>query len=70
MGHIYTGTAPNMSSLTPAQLAKELGTYSKKVLDWYHAGKIPAEIAEERTYRFDLAKVRKALADRAAKPTP
>lgn len=69
MSFIYAGTAPNTTSLTPAQLAAELGIYSKKVLEWYHAGKIPAEIAEGRTYRFDLAKVRAALAERASAKT-
>ena len=68
MGHTYSDTVPDL--LTPAQLAARLGTTKTTVQEWYHAGKIPAEIAEGQTYRYDYERVRKALADRATKPAP
>lgn len=52
--------------LTPGQLAKQLGTTNKTVLEWYHGGKIPAEIAEGAVYRFDPEAVKEALKKRAA----
>lgn len=54
------------SLLTPGQMGKALGTTNKTILEWFHAGKIPAEVAEGAVYRFDPAKVKEALAERAA----
>lgn len=53
--------------LPPRRLAEILGVSPVTILEWYHAGKIPAEIAEGRIYRFDEQKVRTALAQRATK---
>lgn len=55
-----------MSTLNASQLAKEIGVSIPTVIRLFKAGKIPAEIAEGRLRRFDLAKVRAALAERAA----
>jgi len=40
---------------------------STTIMSWYHAGIIPAAIAENQVYRFDPVAVRAALADRAAR---
>ncbi|MES2658125.1 MAG: helix-turn-helix domain-containing protein [Verrucomicrobiota bacterium] len=50
--------------LTPKQLATALGTTVSTILQWYHAGKVPAEIAEGACYRFDLHAVNDALETR------
>jgi len=68
VSHIYTGTAPT-ETLNASGIAKAIGVTHKTVIALYEKGIIPAEIAEGRLYRFDLAKVRKALADRAAAKT-
>jgi hypothetical protein len=53
--------------VTPEQLAKIYAVSSAQVLVWYHSRIIPAEVAEGRVYRFDSAKVARALAKRARK---
>ena len=59
-------TTEDPDLLTPAQLAAKLGTTRTTIQEWFHSGKIPAEIAEGYYYRYDLQKVRAALAARAA----
>lgn len=49
----------------PRDLAKTYSVSSVTILDWYRAGKIPAEVAMGKVYRFDAAKVAKALAEQA-----
>jgi predicted site-specific integrase-resolvase len=39
----------------------------RTVRDWFHAGLIPAEVAAGRVFRFDLERVREALAANAEK---
>ena len=51
---------------TPQDVADHLNTTVPTVLAWYRKGIIPAVAAEGRVYRFDIAAVDKALADRAA----
>lgn len=46
-------------------LPKRWGCSTDAVLDLYHRGVIPAEIAEAKLYRFDLEKVEQILAKRA-----
>jgi len=48
-----------------AMLPKRWGCSTDAVLDLYHRGVIPAEIAEAKLYRFDLEKVEQILAKRA-----
>jgi excisionase family DNA binding protein len=59
--------APSPALMTAEQIGRALGTTKKTVFEWYHEGKIPAEIAEGRTYRFDLDAVKSALKKRAEK---
>ncbi len=59
-----TETTPAL--LNGKELGKELGFSAGEAVRLYKAGAIPAEIAEGRLYRFDIAKVKKALAERAA----
>jgi predicted site-specific integrase-resolvase len=40
---------------------------STTIMAWFHAGVIPAAIAENQVYRFDPIAVRAALAERAAR---
>lgn len=51
--------------LTAREVAAYYRTTSKTVLDWNHAGRIPAEAATGKVFRFDLEKVRAALAQDA-----
>lgn len=51
--------------VSASQAAKALGTSSATILGWYREGYFPAEIAEGRVFRFDLRKVKAALAERA-----
>jgi len=51
--------------LCASGIAAATGLTHKTVIKLYKAGAIPAEIAEGRLYRFDLAKVKAALAERA-----
>ena len=46
---------------TPKELASSCGTSVATVLDWYHQGRIPAEVAEGAVYRFELEAVNQAL---------
>lgn len=55
----------NQDVLTPSELAREMKTSIPTVLQWYHDGIIPAVVAIGRTYRFDLADVKAALAKRS-----
>jgi predicted site-specific integrase-resolvase len=52
--------------ITAAELAEHLGIAAKVVTKWKRDGRIPAAIDEPNCIRFDLAEVRKALAQRAA----
>ncbi len=51
--------------LNATELGKHLGLTYHGVISLWEKGAIPAEIAEGRIYRFDLAKVKAALAKRA-----
>lgn len=53
--------------LRPKELGEKIGVRSVTILEWYHAGKIPAEVAEGRIYLFNLSNVLAALAKRASK---
>jgi len=53
--------------LNASQLAKALGVSCATTTAWAKAGVIPIEIHEGRLYRFDLEKVKAALAERAAR---
>lgn len=48
---------------TPAEEAKACRVTKPTLLDWYHRGIIPAEIAVGRVIRFDHEAVLKALKD-------
>ena len=48
------------------EIAERFGVKGQTVLEWYHAGVIPARVAYGRTYRFELAEVTTALAAHAA----
>jgi len=52
--------------LDPRELGDHFGVKSQTVLEWFHAGKIPARVALGRTYRFELHEVTQALAQEAA----
>ena len=51
--------------VTAGELGKIYSVASSQILEWYHAGIIPAEAAEGRVYRFDPRRVAKVLARRA-----
>lgn len=57
-----TVKAPLVSA---GDLAKRWSMSKDAVLDLYHRGAIPAEIAEGKVYRFDSEKVESILAERA-----
>jgi len=61
---VSAATAPLMSA---TKIGKHLGLSHHGVISLYERGAIPAEIAEGRLYRFDLEKVKAALAARALK---
>lgn len=50
---------------TPATLAKLLNTTPQTILNWFHAGYIPARIAVGRLIRFDRQDALAALAERS-----
>ncbi len=52
---------------TPKELAEIYKVSSVTILQWYHSGEIPAEVAVGKTFRFDGKKVADALAKKAAK---
>lgn len=52
---------------TPKEVAREFAVTSKTVLEWFHNGIIPAEVAVGKVFRFDLDRVRAALAKHAKK---
>lgn len=54
--------------MTAKEIAAHLKTTNKTILEWYHAGKIPAVVAVGRVYRFDLSAVLEALGKAANKP--
>lgn len=47
--------------MTPEQVGEMFQVTGKKVLQWYHDGVIPAEVAVGKVYRFDGAAVAVAL---------
>lgn len=49
------------------EMSKRWGISKQKILAMFHSGVITAEIAEEKTIRFDLETVEKQLKERAAK---
>ena len=53
--------------LTAAEVAKIWKTTPSTILQWFHAGKIPAEMAEGRVIRFSKQAVAAALKSRAMK---
>jgi len=55
------------TSLNATQIGAKLSLDQSTVIALYKKGAIPAEIAEGRLYRFDLEKVKAALAERAAR---
>jgi len=60
-----------MSALLNASaLSKALGVSCATITAWVKKKIIPVEIHEGRVYRFDLAKVREALAERAKRRLP
>lgn len=56
---------PATEPVNATEMAALLGVTRPTVIAWHEAGKIPAEIAEGRTYRFDAEKVKQALRTRA-----
>ena len=50
--------------LTAREVAKIYKTTPSTVLQWFHAGKIPAEMAEGRVIRFSKVRVADALLKR------
>lgn len=61
-----TTTAPLLSA---TKLGKRINVSRAVVMTWYHEGKIPAEIAEGKIYRFDEETVRASLRAKATKVT-
>lgn len=59
-----TATA-TATTVNATEMGAILGITAKTVVDWHKAGKIPAEVAEGRLYRFDAEKVKAALRQRA-----
>ena len=53
--------------LTPEEIGEVYQVSGRTVRDWFHAGLIPAEVAAGRVFRFDLERVREALAANAEK---
>ena len=53
--------------MTPEEIGEVYQVSGRTVRDWFHAGLIPAEVAAGRVFRFDLGKVRDALAANAEK---
>jgi excisionase family DNA binding protein len=51
--------------LTPEEIGEVYQVTGRTVRDWFHAGLIPAEVAVGRVMRFDLEKVKDALAANA-----
>lgn len=43
--------------VTPEELAARYAVAKSTVLDWFHQGKISAEVAVGKVYRFDAEKV-------------
>ena len=53
--------------LKPEELAKRYGVAKSTVLEWFHAGRIPAEVAVGKVFRFDPERVAEALRKDARK---
>lgn len=53
--------------INASKLSHELNLSVATITKWARTGVIPTAIAEGYVYRFDLTKVREALAARAAK---
>lgn len=58
---------PARTLLTPEELAGRYAVAKSTVLDWFHQGKIPAEVAIGKVIRFCPERVAKELAENAAK---
>jgi excisionase family DNA binding protein len=56
----------NPSNARPRQVAARYDVTVPTVLNWFHAGIIPAKVAVGRIYRFDLDEVDRALKIRSA----
>lgn len=54
----------NTNFLTPQELAERYRVAKSTVLQWFHQGKIPAEVNVGKVIRFDAEKVAKALEER------
>ena len=50
---------------TPGEMAAIYKVQKSTFLQWFHAGRIPAEVAIGKILRFDAGKVAKALAKQA-----
>jgi excisionase family DNA binding protein len=55
----------NPSNARPRQVAARYDVTVPTVLNWFHAGIIPAKVAVGRIYRFDLDEVDRALKTRS-----
>ena len=62
-----SATAAKVRLLTPEEIGEVYQVTGRTVRDWFHAGLIPAEVAVGRVFRFDLEKVKDALAANAEK---
>jgi len=58
---------PARTVLTPEELAARYAVAKSTVLEWFHQGKIPAEVAMGKVIRFCPVRVAKALAREAPK---
>lgn len=56
----------NPSNARPRQVAARYDVTVPTVLNWFHAGIIPAKVAVGRIYRFDLDEVDRALKTRSS----
>jgi excisionase family DNA binding protein len=52
---------------TTAEIAQAYGVERQTVLQWFHAGVIPARVAVGKTFRWDAEDVAAALEEHAAK---
>ena len=58
--------SPAMPALmTPEELAGRYAVAKSTILEWFRQGKIPAEVAIGKTYRFDPERVAAALREAA-----
>ncbi len=54
--------------LNAKQMGAMLGVSGVTITQWHKDGKIPAEIAEGRLFKFDLERSKEALRKRAERP--